>query len=136
MPLMITDWCTKKPVAHIWNFRFSFIHLCAPFIPICASVLLPAKFELSITHTRPANRQKVKPICIPFIYRIQKSNSWWLFFFRDHWYGLEQDGQTDGRRRKKWSFFCINAYAHAHCSKCTTILKSFLDRIEEGKKKK
>lgn len=33
MPLMITDLCTKKPVAHIWNFIFLYTqaHAHAPF---------------------------------------------------------------------------------------------------------
>ena len=45
MPLMITDWCTKKPVAHIWNFIFLYAH--APFFRVCVCV---SRFSI---HTNP-----------------------------------------------------------------------------------
>lgn len=53
MPLMITDWCTKKPVAHIWNFIFLYTQSHAPFFSV---VMCISFWHIHITQTTRITR--------------------------------------------------------------------------------
>lgn len=97
MPLMITDRCTKKPVAHIWNFIFLYAY--APFLCFFFCV---SRF---IHHTNPSNRYThFNTLCVwvLFIFSAQKSSQYhrfYLYLWHRRW-----------RRRRWWRFSqCIRS---------------------------
>lgn len=68
MPLMITDRCTKKPVAHIWNFIFLYAH--APFfssLAVWVYVSFWHSYKPHNTHSHTKNAFRCNVLCVFFL---------------------------------------------------------------------
>lgn len=98
MPLMITDLCTKKPVAHIWNFMLPFF--------VCVCVCL-SRFSI---HTNPGSHSHA--FRMASVYLLARSGVICVGACVCVCY--TDDGDVDDD--------LVDAYAHAHSIQSITIV--------------